>query len=150
MAFGNEGTRSIAPINNDFEKMAQAYTKEAVIEEIKPKKEEVREEVKGEFKKEVEDELNNSPSKEEKSQKELKPGPKKKVKKEKDTKAYYKQFYNLRVDLPKKAEELVELGAKIYGSKKNYISKLIREDMQLHANEYREKIKEQPEDEWDF
>lgn len=59
---------------------------------------------------------------------------------QKSTRAYYKNYYNLRVDLPKEAEEFLDIAAKIYGSRRDYIEKLILADMKENLNEYREKI----------
>lgn len=79
--------------------------------------------------------------------------PKKPVKKtnpeKKLVKEYYKQFYNLRVDLPKESEEYIELAAKYYGSRKEYISKLIMEDLKKNLDEYRKGAKKE-EDKWSF
>lgn len=70
--------------------------------------------------------------------------------KQKQPTAYYKNFYNLRVDLPKPVEPLLELAAQVYGSKKDYIVKLIHDDMKKNVEKYRQAVKEKPTDDWNF
>ncbi|MEE1256240.1 MAG: hypothetical protein UHN47_06980 [Lachnospiraceae bacterium] len=151
MAFGNNTARPIskpkAPDLDAFESIAKEYdlsnevdTKETSVKTEKPelitKKGEIKE-PQNTIKKEV--------TETKKTEK-----PKTSQKKEKQTPAYYKNFYNLRVDLPKQVEPLLELAAQVYGSKKDYIIKLIHDDMKKNVGQYRQAVKEKPTDDWDF
>ncbi len=146
MAFGSSGAKPISGRKNssieEFEKIAAA---ELNMEEAAPapaKKEDDTKKPK------------QAASKAEKDS--AQPKKKEDEKKEKATKTagrkndYYKQYYNMRIDLPKEAEPFIELASQLYGTRKDYIIKLILDDMEANAEEYRQRVAEKKKHKWDF
>lgn len=156
MGFGNDNKKQIvkAPNLNAFEEMAKNYELPSEKEnpsEITEKSIEATKENKPIINENKNIQENIEKIEEQPAIPDTKKTEKKAAsKKAKQPTAYYKNFYNLRIDLPKQSEPLIELAAKVYGSKKDYIMKLIRDDMKLHADEYRKQIENQDDDNWDF